>query len=456
MEGFREDMPGAGTGQMESDGAIKKIISAVSCLAIFFVFTAYVFLNAQLKDTYGDLVLLFLVFLAVPRLATARLSGSQTGLIVLFWSHLALTLSSVLFPPSTNAHVGWLITAQYRLVFSAIIVLSLLHLSATDRIVLRWGMALTCLLLAGLYILQHNGLAVHKHLGSVTPLKTDLSRWHDKNFAIWQLLLMWGSIGFLWRYDLVSRAVAVLVALFSLTAIFLSSSESSQLAAIISILVFAASHLAWLRRRYFPYVAAAMTTVWLPILWVCLTPVKPLIGPYLPGMKSLTVRLDLFDYTAALIRKELILGYGFSSGLYRTIPKGEVGKWTFFPGGHTHNLPFQFFMDHGLLGMIFIAAMLALLIHYIYKATIDDYHAPAVWALLAAGLILFSLSYSIWMADIVLMYCMWLALIFSIASHHDRPVAHWLGRPWLVRSAALFGVTAIACYAVDYLFLAAR
>jgi O-antigen ligase len=441
---------------MENDGTIQKFVGAASCLAIFVVFTAYVFLNAQLKDTYGDLVFLVLLFLAIPRLARVRLPGYRAALVALFWSYLALTLASVLFPPSTNANVTWLVAAQYRIIFSALIVLSLLNLSETDRIVLRWGMAATCLLLSVLYILQQNGFEVQKNLGFLSPLKTDLSKWHDKNFAIWQLLLMWGSIGFLWCRKISCRIAAVPVAALALVAIFLSTSESSQLAAIISIIVFAASHLRWLRRQYLLCVTAAMSAIWVPILWLCFTPVKPLFESYLPKISSITVRLELFDYTAALIRKELVIGYGFSSTLYRTIPKGEVGWWTVFPGGHTHNLPFQLFMDHGLLGMIFIATILAMLIHYIYKATVETSHAPAVWALLAAGLILFSLSYATWMADMVLMYCMWLGLIFSTSSRHDLRVAHWLENPWLVRAIMLFGMTAIACYGVDYHFLAGR
>lgn|GEM_PF-1439089 len=441
---------------MENDGAIQKIVAAVLCLAIFFVFTAYVFLNAQLQDKYGDLVFLVLLFLALPRLSMVRLPGYRPALIALFWSYLALTLASVLFPPSNHANVSWLVAAQFRLLFSSIIVLALLNLSETDRIVLRWGLAATCLLLSGLYILQCNGFAVQRNLAFLTPLDTDLSKWHDKNLAFWQLLLMWGSIGLLWGRSSPCTAAAVLVGALSLAAIFMSTSESSQLAAVISMAVFALFHLAWLRRKYFLYMAAAMSTVLVPVLWLFLTPVKPFIEKYLPAVHAVTVRLEMFDYTAGLIRKELLLGYGFSSTLYRTIPRGEVGDWPFFPGGHTHNLPFQFLMDHGLLGLIFIGSVLALLVHYIYKATVSTAHAPAVLALLTGGLVLFSFSYSSWNSDVVLVYCMWLGLLFSTASRHDLRVAQWLENPWLVRGIMLFGATAVACYGVDYHFLAHR
>ncbi len=448
--------PRSGKVFMENDGVIRKIAAAVSGLAIFFVFTAYVFLNAQLQDKYGDLVFLVLLFLALPRLGMVRLPGYRPALIALFWSYLALTLASVLFPPSTNTNVSWLVAAQFRLLFSSLIVLALLNLSETDRIVLRWGLAAACLLLSVLYIIQHNGIAVQENLAFLTPLQTDLSDWHDKNFAIWQLLLMWGSICLLWGSGIAGRIWAVPVAALSLAAIFLSSSESSKLAAVISMVVFAVFHLAWLRRKYFLYLAAAMSTIWVPVLWLFLTPIKPFIEKYLPAIHAITIRLELYDYTAGLIRKELVLGYGFSSTLYRTIPKGEVGDWPFFPGGHTHNLPFQLLMDHGLLGLIFIGSVLALLAHYIYKATVSTTHAPAAWALLTAGLVLFSFSYASWNSDVVLVYCMWLGLIFSTASRHDLRVAQWLENPWLVGGITLFGVTAVACYGVDYLFLARR
>jgi hypothetical protein len=178
---------------MENNGTVERIVGALSGLAIFFVFTAYVFLNAQLQDKYGDLVFLVLLFLALPRLGMVRLPGYRPALIALFWSYLALTLASVLFPSSAHANVSWLVAAQYRIIFSALIVLSLLNLSEIDRVVLRWGTAALCLLLSTLYILQHNGFAVQESLAFLSPLKTDLSDWHDKNFAIWQLLLMWGK-----------------------------------------------------------------------------------------------------------------------------------------------------------------------------------------------------------------------------------------------------------------------
>jgi hypothetical protein len=197
-ESGRRRQPRSGVVRMENNGTVQKIVAALSGLAIFFVFSAYVFLNARLKDTYGDFVFLVLLFLAIPRLAMLRMPGYRAALAALFWSYLALTLASVLFPPSTNANVSWLVTAQYRIIFSALIVLSLLNLSEIDRVVLRWGTAALCLLLSILYILQHNGFAVQESLAFLSPLKTDLSDWHDKNFAIWQLLLMWGSIGFLW------------------------------------------------------------------------------------------------------------------------------------------------------------------------------------------------------------------------------------------------------------------
>ena len=101
--------------------------------------------------------------------------------------------------------------------------------------------------------------------------------------------------------------------------------------------------------------------------------------------------------------------------------------------------------------------MLALLVHYVHRATVETDQAPAIWALLAAGLVLFSLSYAIWKADIVLMYCMWLALVFSPfpPGMNDRwPIG--LRIPATCPCGSFFGVAAFTCYAVDYLFLARR
>jgi len=437
-------------------GNLNKYINALLCLAIFFIFTGYVFLNARLKDNYGDLVLLVMAFLSLPRMAAIDLAPYRKFFIALFWAFVALTLASVLYPPSRFANTSWLIIAQYRLVFSVIIICSLLNLTNVDRIVLRWGLAVICLLLALAYLLQYQGYQVQEFLGGISPFRLDNSKWHDKNYAFWQLLLMWGSVALLWRRNPVSSTIALLVALFSLGAVFISTSESSQLAAVLSGIVFLLAHIVNKEKRYLLYFTAIMSFVLFPLLWVCLAPVKPYVTAYLPEMKSIISRIELFDYTASLIKKELVLGYGFGSTLFMPIPKGEVG-WQFcFPGGHTHNLVLQFFIDHGLLGLIFISTVVFLFARYLYHATAESPQGPAILALATAGLVLFSLSYSIWKADIVLMYCMWLALVFSISSRHERHVAYWLAHPGSAPSAVFFGVTAFACYFVDYFFLAHR
>ena len=63
-------------------GNLNKYFNAVLCLAIFLVFTAYVFLNARLKDNYGDLVLLVGVFLSLPRLAALIRRHTQSFLLL--------------------------------------------------------------------------------------------------------------------------------------------------------------------------------------------------------------------------------------------------------------------------------------------------------------------------------------------------------------------------------------
>ena len=432
----------------------KKYTDAFLCLTVFFVFTGYVFLNARLKDNYGDTVLLFLVFLSLPRLSAIDLGPYRKFLVCLFWAFLAMTLASVLFPPSRFANLSWLVSAQYRLVFSTVIVISLLNLSRLDRLALRWGLAVTCLLLAVLYIVQQSGVAVQESLGGITPFRLDQSKWHDKNYAFWQLLLMWGSVALLWRRNVFCICMAIVVMVLSLVAVSLSTSESSQFAAVVSLFVFAFVHLVKQEGKYVVYLLGTMLVVLLPFLWVCLAPVKPSLLSVLPEMKSIISRVELFDYTASLIKKELVIGYGFGSTLFMPIPKGEVG-WQFcFPGGHTHNLVLQFFMDHGLLGLIFISALVVFLFHYLFHATVKSPQAPAVWALLFAGFTLFSLSFSIWKADIVLMYCMWLGLIFAVASRHDRNVAGFFTGSLVPRSLLVFGLIALSCYAVDYLILA--
>ena len=434
----------------------KRFIQPSLSFLVFLVFTGYVFLNARLQDTAGDMVLLVLLLLAVPRLSAMDLERSGRFFIALFWAFLALTLASVLFPPSPFAKLYWLVIALYRLLFASIIVFAMFNVSDLERVLLRWGLTSLCLLLAVLYVCEQQGLGIQEALKGFTPLRLDQSPWHDKNYAFWQLLLMWGSISLLWQRSPFCNFAAGVVLFASAVAIFISTSESSKLAIGISTAVFLFANGVRSKGRYPVYYCLVMSVVLLPVLWVCLAPVKPLLAPVLPPIEAITTRMELFDYTASLIRKELVLGYGFGSTIFMPIPQGEVG-WQFcFPGGHTHNLVLQFFIDHGLLGLMFITAVLSLFFHYLYHALEDNPQAPAIWALVTAGLVLFSLSYAIWNADIVLMYCMWLALIFAVASRHGRPVADWLLSPRFSVLFIFFGIIAFACYSVDYLFLAGK
>lgn len=442
--------------ELSPDHRLRKYIFSLLGLAVFAVFTGYVFLNARLKDTSGDLVLLFLLFLAIPRLSVDDFAGKGKFFVALFWTFLALTLGSVLFPPSQFAKFYWLVIALYRLLFSAIIVFALFNRNDLDRGLFRWGLTALCLLLAVLYICEQQGLKVQEALKGLSPLRLDQSPWHDKNYAFWQLLLMWGSISLLWQRSRSCTVIAAVVFLVSMAAISVSTSESSMLALAISSTVFLFANRVRSKGHYPLYFCLIMSVVLLPLLWVCLAPVKPFLADILPQMEGITTRVELFDYTASLIRKELVLGYGFGSTIFMPIPQGEVG-WQFcFPGGHTHNLILQFFIDHGLLGLVFIAAVLALFFHYLHHALEDNPQAPAIWALVMAGLVLFSLSYATWHADIVLMYCMWLALIFAVSSRHGRPVAAWLVSSRPTMACIFFGIIAVACYSVDYLFLADR
>ena len=441
---------------MNSETDLKKYSLALLSFAVFFVFTGYVFLNARLKENYGLTVMLFLVLLVLPRLAEQKGRGYRKFFVSLFWAFFGLSFASVLFPPSEYANMGWLVMAFLRLVCSSIIIMSMLNLSEADRIVLRWGLAICCLVLAGCSILQQVGYGVQEALGGLSPFKIDQSMWHEKNLAIWQLLLMWGSIALLWRRSVFSTGLACLVALVSIIAVFLSSSESAQLAAAAGMAVFILVHFLQRDRGQMRIMYIGLAGVLLvPFLWVCLAPVKPLLGSLLPDIEAITNRMDLYDYTASLIHKELVLGYGFGSTLFMQVPPEATGFWfTAFPGGHTHNLVLQFFVDHGLLGLIMIASLTSLLFYYVFETATDERKAPAIWSLLFSGFILFSLSYSIWMADIVLIYCMWLSLIFVALSDFELVQAPWLRRPAFYGSCMGFGALSIFLYGLDYLVLA--
>jgi hypothetical protein len=63
------------------------------------------------------------------------------------------------------------------------------------------------------------------------------------------------------------------------------------------------------------------------------------------------------------------------------------------------------------LGACLLALVITELLSFIHNATCERENAPAVWAMFGSGLVIFSFSFDMWLPDVVLTYCMWIAMI---------------------------------------------
>ena len=200
---------------------VKKIITTIdsslslSCLkgAAFsflliltiFVFSFYAFFYGRNISKYGDILLVILFFITLPRYCGSQQKKCSNVLVVLFWSFLAIILSSVLFPPSIYADIGWLKKSLYRLMLAAGIVLSASNVTSLDKKVVRWGGVLLCLSLFTLSILVSYWVVGKNIFNNVFPFDVVRFAWNDKYYAFWFLFLMWSVVALLTNKGLVGK-----------------------------------------------------------------------------------------------------------------------------------------------------------------------------------------------------------------------------------------------------------
>lgn len=386
--------------------------------AVFIFYSYYVFLHAQLEDKYGDLMIVSLLFLAIPRVWDRREQrGHGQFVSLLFWVYIGLALLSIYFVVSEYIHPNYFIGTVWRFVFVYLVIVAMAYRSDSDIHILRPVLLFCSVLSAAGYILQTYSLDIQSLLVPLAHFSKNVGLWHDKNFAFWLVLLMWGAISYYWYHARYGFFVSFLIFVFSTWAVFLSTSESAQLAIAVSGVVFMFSHLPIKRYRYALYLFGYLSVIILPVIWICVAPVTPYLPQAMTSIQAIIIRSSLYDCCAFLIKKEILLGYGTGSITLMPISDCAVVGWPHnFPGGHPHNVVFLFFLEYGLAGLLLLLFGLLLLFHYLFQVLEGKKQAPAVWALIASAWVLFSLSYSIWQADVVMTYAMFFALIVARCS----------------------------------------
>ncbi len=376
-------------------------------------------------------MLLLLLVLALPRFFLRQREPTKQHLLWFFFTiYTCLALASFFFKASEYIRPDWTIGVLPSFIFGAIIVLSFEQMTEKESTLLGWGLFASSLVSASLYIMQSHGIDVHKFLASFSPLSaaSPNHQWHWKNYAFWQVFLTWGVAAFFWRKSTLKTVLVIFVFFLSGFALFQSPiqsllAESAILAMGTGLIFFLLGHIQQKSFRTLLYSSIFCLLIFGPLIWLIVAPVQPGFNHLLHKIGgeigfSITIRVETMDACAQLVRQQLFFGYGSGSTISIQTPVGTLQSWpgNLLPGGHPHNLGFLFLLEYGLVGLLFLAVILFWFMQYVSHSMDSQKQEPAALAILASAAVLFSLSYSIWQADVVLMYCMFLSLLVARCS----------------------------------------
>ena len=219
-------------------------------LFLLIVYSCYAFLNAGNVDKYGDFVLVILLVLAVPRYTQQDQIHLSRTLLVVFLSFLSLSVASVIFPASLYADSGWLVRSLHRLFVAIGVLWAVARVSRLDQLFIRWAGGVFTVSLYSVAILVCYGIVDKGMFGILSSLEIVSFPWNDKYYAFWFVFLMWCIIALNWRQGKGATLFSLVVLILGLWSVFLTSSESAQLALVVSLFIFLFCHVPLTKYRY--------------------------------------------------------------------------------------------------------------------------------------------------------------------------------------------------------------
>ena len=214
---------------------------------------------------------------------------------------------------------------------------------------------------------------------------------------------------------------------FAVFAIITSYSESAKLAFFISFIVFFISYIKPLKTWNFILFCLVIYVLVFPFIFQ-VYPLSKLDWLY----NRFYVRILLFETASNAIMDSFWVGRGFGSSLnlniipylpdHNSVTREFLLTYQTFPGRHPHNLVALVWLEFGAIGAI-------MLLFFIYKANLyllptimNSKVAPFAISLITTAVVLFSLSWSIWQADVMLTYIMFFACLAFLVSSIKKSV----------------------------------
>ena len=314
---------------------------------------------------------------------------------------LALLSLSAMWSPATN---GGAVHA-FRVVMAALLIGTLLAFSSITRVT-NLDRALAFSLAAGAGLLLVNFLLVDGETRRWIGLFPEVWRMNRAVVAIvlfapLTLLLAWRS----------SRMRAAALAGVCLPAVFLSQSESAQLAVIVAAAVWAASTLNPIIVHRLVGTAMVTAVLVMPFVVRFANDIVPAALHDKVGYGTLTVRGEIWTAFADLVPERPLLGYGVeaSSIIAQTqtavsLPENVRNLLAF---AHPHNAPLQVWFELGFVGALFAAVLVIFALRALERLPAERLGVATATA--AAAFTISSVSHGAWQS-------WWFCLIGLVAA----------------------------------------
>ena len=431
-----------------STNGIKKILNLkffneVVISLVFLFFPIYVFLNAH-NAHYADYVLAGFFLLIIPRALQQPLPGKTRdySALVMLWGYGVLAIASLLFPPSQYVDHFWFLKAFSRIVLGFLIIWAIANISSREIALIRWIIAASSIFISIAILLHFNSILDKHALKFLTFFPVIAADNNDKIYSFWLLFAIWSTVALFMKKGAVKSTISIICYVLGTLAIFSSTSESAKLALVLSTVVFFLCFIPAKKFKKELYFSLFLLFILLPLLWVIVSPIKP-NNPdsILYSNWAIGARIHLYDFCATLVSEKLITGYGFGSTLNIPIPAGGLPGWAEFPGGHPHNISFLLFVEFGIFGLFYLVGVLLMWFKFLFNRVSGTKQEPAVWALAFSGAIVYSLSFSVWVPDVVLSYLMFFTLLTLAAKSTETTkhlVENRLGEK-IIFSTSVFG-----------------
>ena len=222
-----------------------------------------------------------------------------------------------------------------------------------------------------------------------------MSNWAQKNYSIWYLLLLWGTISFfnIKSIDKKDKLAIVILLIISAWSIFTGYSDSAKLGYVTSLIVYIFLSYIPLSKRYLKLI---------PIMLFIYIILFPWISD-LFVMLSVKGREDLFAIYSDVIKHSLYFGYGFNN--LDTVDPAQIVSQNllhkyfnsdFMHSCAPHSVLLFLWLNFGLLGMFPFAILSYYAFVKIIKQTYKSYNQASLIALITAFISFISFSWGTW------------------------------------------------------------